>query len=121
MEIALNHATKCCYSCEEEGHLSRNCPKKRECFSPTVVEYEENEVRDLLALERPKRKKDNSKVMCFKCKELGHYANQCPKLHHEVNLQDNMKRDIQMITCFKCKQKGHYSYNCSENGTPRPQ
>jgi hypothetical protein len=121
MEVTLNHATKCCYSCEEEGHLSRNCSKKRECFPTAIVEYEENEVRELLALERPKRKKDNSKVMCFKCKELGHYANQCPKLHHEVNLQDNMKRDIQMITCFKCKQKGHYSYNCSENGTPRPQ
>jgi hypothetical protein len=121
MEIALNHTTKCCYSCEEEGHLSRNCPKKREYSSPTIVEYDENEVRDLLALERPKRRKDNSKVMCFKCKELGHYASQCPKLHHEVNMQDSMKRDIQMITCFKCKQKGHYLDNCSGNGTPRPQ
>jgi hypothetical protein len=121
MEIAPNHTTKCCYSCEEEGHLSRDCRKKRECFSPTVVEYKENEVRDLLALERPKRKKDNSKITCFKCKELGHYADQCPKLHHEVNMHDSIKRDIQRVTCFKCKQKGHYSYNCSENGTPRPQ
>jgi hypothetical protein len=42
------------------------------------VEYEEMEVRDLLALERPKKKKDNSKVLCYKCKELGHYADQCP-------------------------------------------
>jgi hypothetical protein len=121
MKIALNHATKCCYSCEEEGHLSRNCSKKRERFPTAVVDYEENEVRDLLALERPKRKKDNSKIMCFRCKELGHYADQCPKLHHEVNMHDSIKRDIQRVTCFKCKQKGHYSYNCSENGTPRPQ
>jgi hypothetical protein len=113
--------TKCCYSCEEEGHLSRNCSKKRECFPTTIVEYEENEVRDLLALERPKGKKDNSKVMCFKCKELGHYVSKCPKLHHKVNMQDSAKRDIRMITCFKCKQKGHYSDKCPEKGAPRPQ
>jgi hypothetical protein len=85
------------------------------------VEYEENEVKDLLALERPKRKKDNSKIMCFKCKELGHYADQCPTRYQEVKIQDSLKRDLSMITCFKCKQKGHYSYNCPENGTPRPQ
>jgi hypothetical protein len=84
------------------------------------VEYEENEVRDLLALERPKRKKDNSKKMCFKCKELGHYVSQCPKLHLEVDMQDSMKRDLSMITYFKCKQKGHYADKCLENGTPRP-
>jgi hypothetical protein len=121
MRIALNHATKCCYSCEEEGHLSRNCPKKRERFPMAVVEYEENEVRDLLALERPKRKKDNSKIMCFKCKELGHYVSQCPKLHHEVNMQDSTKRDLSMITCFNCNQKGHYTDKCSETGTSRLQ
>jgi hypothetical protein len=121
MRITPSHTPKCCYSCEEEGHLSRNCPKKRERFSTTVVEYEENEVKDLLALERPKRKKDNSKITCFKCKELGHYADQCPKLHHEVNMQGCMKRDLSMITCFKCKQKGHYSDTCPEKGAPRPQ
>jgi hypothetical protein len=121
MEMALNRTTKCCYSCEEEGHLSRDCSKKREYFPTAVVEYEENEVKDLLALERPKRKKDNSKIMCFKCKELGHYVSQCPKLQHEVIIQGRPKRDLSMITCFKCKQKGHYSDTCSENGTPRPQ
>jgi hypothetical protein len=68
METAHNVTTKCCFSCEEEGHLSRNCSRKRERFLTTRVEYEEKEVRDLLALERPKKKKDTSKVLCFNCK-----------------------------------------------------
>jgi hypothetical protein len=29
-----------------QGHLPRNCSKKRERFPTTIVEYEENEVRD---------------------------------------------------------------------------
>jgi hypothetical protein len=66
MEIAHDIATKCCYLCEEEGHLSRNCSRKRERFPTTMVEYEELELRGLLALERPKKKKDISKVWYFK-------------------------------------------------------
>jgi hypothetical protein len=117
MGTTHNPTTKCCYSCGEEGHLSRDCSKKREGFPATVVEYEEGEVRDLLTLERPKRKKDNSKVRCFNCKELGHYARECS----EPNMQDGVKKDIRLITCYKCKQKGHYSDKCSEKGAPRPQ
>jgi hypothetical protein len=74
-ETTPNHTTKCCYSCEEEGHLSRDCLKKQERFPTTIVEYEEPKLRDLLALERPQKKKDNSKVLCFNCKELGYYLN----------------------------------------------
>src|SRR3954470_18965575 len=59
------------------------CPKKRE-RSPT---YEEHELEELLALERPKKKKkfpntskkDITQVQCFKCKEMGHYASECPE------------------------------------------
>jgi hypothetical protein len=87
MEIAHDIATKCCYTCEEEGHLSRNCSRKRERFPATMVEYEESELRDLLALERPKKKKDISKVWCFNCKELEHFAKKCPEENNKATDQ----------------------------------
>jgi hypothetical protein len=127
MGITHNLTTKCCFSCDEEGHLSRDCLKKRKRCLTTVVEYEENEVRDLLALEIPKRKKkkikekENSKVLCLKCKELGHYVDKCSERYNKVNGQDSVKRDIRLFTCYKCKQKGHYADKCSENGTSRLQ
>jgi hypothetical protein len=86
-----------------------------------MVEYEENEVRELLALERPQKKKDISKLMCFNCKELGHYANKCPERDNKVNGQDSVKRDIRLVTCYKCKQKGHYADKCTEESTSRSQ
>ena len=86
---ATSKVTKrCCYSCGEEGHISSNCPKKREIFPTFVVRYEEHELEELLALERPKNKKkkcpnsnkkDNSQVQRYNCKEMGHYASHCPE------------------------------------------
>jgi hypothetical protein len=118
METTHNPTTKCCYSCEEEGHLSRNCSRKRESFPTAVVEYGENEVRDLLALEIPKKKKminkkDNSKMLCWNCRELGHYAKECP--------EPNMQRGTDLVTCQKCNQKGHYARRCKEKSTSRLQ
>jgi hypothetical protein len=121
METAHNNTTKCCFSCEEEGHLSRNCSRKQESFPTTIVEYEEMEVRDLLALKRPKTKKNNSMVLCFNCKEPGHYAKKCPERNNQANRQDSVKKDLNHITCFKCKQKGHYSNHCVEKSVSRLQ
>jgi hypothetical protein len=121
METAHDIATKCCFSCEEEGHLSRNCSRKRERFPTTRMEYEEMEVRNLLALERPKKKKDNSKVMCFNCKELGHYADKYPERDNKANRQGIMKKNLNHITCYTCKQQGHYSDECAEKSTLRLQ
>jgi hypothetical protein len=69
-----------------------------------MVEYEENEVRDLLALEVTKKKKkmikkkDNRKVQCFNCRELGHYARECP--------EPNMQRGTNLVTCSEMQPKG---------------
>jgi hypothetical protein len=124
METAHNLTTKCCFSCEEEGHLSKNCSRKRENLSTTIVEYEENEVRDLLALRRPKKwkkKKGTSKVLCFNCRELGHYAKKCPEENNKANGQGSVKKDLNHITCYTCKQQGHYSNQCAEKSTSRLQ
>jgi hypothetical protein len=94
MGTTPNLTTKCCFSCEEEGHLSTDCLKKRKRFPTIALVYEENEVRDLLALERSKKKKYNSKVLCYKCKELGHYADQCPQRDNKANKQGRVKKNI---------------------------
>jgi hypothetical protein len=121
METTHNITTKCCFPCEEEAHLSRNCSRKWERLPKAIVEYEGNEVRDLLALERPKRKKDNSKVLCFNCKELGHYASKCPERDNKANRQGSIKKNLNHITCYTCKQQGHYADQCVEKSTSRLQ
>jgi hypothetical protein len=88
------------------------------------VEYEENEVRHLLDLRIPKKKKKKkgtSKVLCFHCRELGHYAKKCPEENNKANEQGSEKKNLNHSTCFKCKQMGYYSNQCSENGTSRLQ
>jgi hypothetical protein len=108
MKVAPETTTKSCLTGRRQEHLPVNYSKKRERFPTTIVEYEENEVRDLLALEAPNKKmkikkKDNSKVMCSNCKELGHYADKCPERDNKANRQGSVKKNLNHITCFKCK------------------
>ena len=56
-EATQTATTKCCYTCGEEGHISCNCTRKRERFPMIVVEYDDQELQSLLALEKPKKKK----------------------------------------------------------------
>jgi hypothetical protein len=120
-ETTHNHTTKCGSSCEEEEHLSRSCSRKRERFPIAMEKYGEMEVRELLALERPQKKKENSKVLCFNCKELGHYQKECLEENNKANRHGSVKKDLNHITCYTCKQQGHYSYLCIEESTSRPQ
>jgi hypothetical protein len=124
MKVAPETTTKSFLTDRRQEHLPGNCSKKQERFPTTVVEYEDNEIRDLLALELPKKKKkkkinkkDNSKVLCFRCKELGHYADKCPERDNKANRQ----RGTDLVTCQKCNQKGHYARRCKEKRTSRLQ
>jgi hypothetical protein len=71
----------------KQEHLPGKSTKKRERFPTVIVECQGNEIRDLLALELPtkkKKKQDHSKITCFHCREQGHYADQCPEKNHKT-------------------------------------
>ena len=110
--------TKCCYSCEGEGHLSRNCPNKKPRSPTNVVEYHGKEYEAMMANLTPmKRKKDQegrdmSVVFCYFCRETGHFKDSCPE----------KKKKWKNVTCFRCKNQGHYANKCPErkNVTPKP-
>src|SRR5215216_5788374 len=111
--------TKCCYSCGE-GHISSNCPKKRERFPTYVVKYEEHELEELLALDRPKKKKkDISQLQCYNCKEMGHYASECPEKKKRQEdkqklVKPKIRKDFSQVMCKHCKELGHYANYCPE-------
>src|SRR3954464_15906542 len=124
----------------DKDHASKKhedqCPKKRE-RSPT---YEEHELEEFLALERPKKKKkcpnpnkkDITQEQCYSCKEMGHYYSGCPENkknkeidqvwcnnckelgHYVATCPQELREELKDIHCFNCKNPGHYASNCQE-------
>lgn len=97
------------------GHYPRNRSKNRGSFPTFVVNYEENELRDLLVSEIPRNKKD-SLVHCFNYHNPGHYANEC-LVEKSLDYQCEeclAGKCLNLVTCFKCENKGHYANNCPE-------
>ena len=84
--------TRCCYSCEEDGHLSRDCPNKKPRPLTNVIEYHGQEYEDMMAKILPmKSKKDRGDVTSFHLANGGHSASGSLW----SNLQSNLpNRDI---------------------------
>src|SRR5215216_5618036 len=110
--------------CKDKDHSSKEhedqCPKKRERFPTYEKTYEEHELEELLALERPKKKKkDISQLQCYNCKEKGHYASDCPeKKKNQGNKLEELipkkKKNNSQVMCLKFKELGHYADTCPE-------
>jgi hypothetical protein len=101
--------------------VTKNNHKKRERFPSIIMEYEKQELEDLLSLEKTKKKKDISQVECRECKRLGHYSWDCldkekckerEKRGYVIN--EGQKKDQVQDICFNCRESGHYAINCPE-------
>lgn len=74
-----------CWNCQELGHSSRECPKKK-CYG---CGKEGHMIREC------KNNKINSELRCNACKESGHHRGECPS-----------------ISCSGCGKRGHLRFQC---------
>jgi hypothetical protein len=123
-----------CYSCGEEGHFSQYCTKERKeylgYFPTEAVEFDAQETEGLIGTKKPRKRKqghpqnnpisakrDKSHITCFECKDVGHYANDCPKRKQGTQGADTIikkPRNLSEVICFHCKEAGHYANKCPD-------
>ena len=121
-----------CYSCGDKGHFSQDCTKESQeylgDFPTEKVELDPHEIEGLIRTSKSRKrnqrhpennpipaKKDHGHIMCFRCKELGHYADQCRKKKQRPQGADitiQKPRDLSEVICFHCREAGHYANKC---------
>src|SRR4051812_41905979 len=135
------HRDQCPYC--EESHPSEECPTSQvtcflcegtnhnpsQCHLYPIVQQVNEQVRDGMChgmLSLPRKRKDLSKVICFKCHNLGHYAVDCREQDNVSGKDENNdgdgntcinkkpKKDPSQLTCYKCGETGHYASNCPQ-------
>lgn len=86
-----------CYSCDQYGHIQRNCPKMA---GPSTATAE--------------RKEANSQsIKCYSCDQYGHYQRNCPKGQQQ---QANKGKPY----CSTCKSGSHSDSQCRKQNRDKP-
>ncbi|CAL6020283.1 GIY-YIG_nuclease [Hexamita inflata] len=109
----ISHLNNECFICNQQGHLSKFCPKKRTIKQQNANIKQQQQVNHQNNQQNTYQQKQTKKpIVCNKCQKIGHYANQCYVKQNQNKDQYHYRNDNDNIECYKCKGEGHYADEC---------
>ncbi|OQU81042.1 hypothetical protein SORBI_3006G001650 [Sorghum bicolor] len=151
-EERLKHVK--CFKCRTWGHLTSMCPTKqlvKQQVKPQPKPQVEKEktpkaqvkinhdsrhpmqIQDAKMMSKNQdKKKAYAHIMCFECKNNGHFASKCPtklekKAQATLKRQGNKKQHMSKEekaqskrSCYLCRERGHMAYSCPLGNSSKP-